>query len=192
MLSEETAGSHDPRRSPERPIVFIGFMGAGKTRVGTLVAARLGVPFIDTDDLIEQRSGRAVSDIFADDGEDAFRALETDAIRFALDGARRAISVGGGAATREENWTLLREFGALTIYLKAGVETILSRVAHKSHRPLLAGLSRDEMRRKIGTMLGEREPWYERADLVISSDDTRDKYEMAEIVAARVCAAGDA
>ena len=79
-------------------IVLIGFMGAGKTTVGHLLSARLGLPFVDSDLVIEQRSGRPVRQIFAEDGESAFRALEHEVIAGLLDGPDLVLAVGGGAA----------------------------------------------------------------------------------------------
>jgi len=161
-------------------------MGAGKTKVGRLVAERIGRPFVDTDDLVEERAGRPISEIFARDGEEAFRRLETEAIAFALSGEPEVIALGGGAATREENWGLLTDANAITIYLKAQPETILDRVADHGHRPLLAGLDRAGMLEKITRMLAQREPWYLKAHFVIASDGSPDKYAMADTVVERL------
>lgn len=194
MLPDQARESHSPpergRQTRDRPVVFIGFMGAGKTKVGRLVAERIGRTFVDIDDLIEQRAARSITDIFAHDGEAAFRRMEMQAIAEALSGEPEVIALGGGAATREENWQLLREADALTVYLRAKPETILERVADHTHRPLLAGLDREGMLGKITGMLDEREPWYLRAELVISSDNSTDKYGMADTVIERLKAAG--
>ena len=165
-------------------------MGAGKSKVGTLVADILGRPFVDTDELVEQRAGRAISDVFATDGEAAFRRMETETVAAALGVGANVIALGGGAATRQENWDLLRRAHALVVYLQAGPDTIYERVAGKGHRPLLAGLSESAKREKIAAMLAEREPWYLKADVVISSDDSRDKHTAAADVATKIRAAG--
>ena len=81
-------------------IVLVGFMGAGKTTVGYLLSERLGLPFVDSDVIIEQRSGRSVPQIFAEDGEPAFRALEHQVIAGLLDGPALVLALGGGAAER--------------------------------------------------------------------------------------------
>ncbi len=164
-------------------------MGAGKSKVGRLVAERLSIPFVDTDDLIEARTGRSIADIFSTDGEAEFRRSETDVIIDALSGDRKVIALGGGAATRDENWEIIDRTGAFTVYLKASPNTILERVADHTHRPLLAGLTRDEMLAKITRMLAEREPQYERAQLVIPTDNTIDKHAMAERVFDILCKA---
>ena len=88
-------------------IVLVGFMGAGKTTVGHLLSARLGVPFVDSDLVIEQRSGRPVRQIFAEDGEPAFRALEHEVIAGLLDGPDAVLAVGGGAAEHPGTRALL-------------------------------------------------------------------------------------
>ena len=88
-------------------IVLVGFMGAGKTTVGHLLSARLGVPFVDSDLVIEQRSGRPVRQIFAEDGEPAFRALEHEVIVGLLDGPDVVLAVGGGAAEHPGTRALL-------------------------------------------------------------------------------------
>jgi len=79
-------------------IVLVGFMGAGKTTVGHLLAGRLGLPFADSDQVIEQQAGRPVRQIFAEDGEPAFRALEHQVITGLLDGPDLVLALGGGAA----------------------------------------------------------------------------------------------
>lgn len=183
MLREETHATPASESAIElRSIVFIGFMGAGKSKVGRLVAERLGIPFVDTDDLIEVRTGRSIADIFSTDGEAAFRCIETEMIAEALSGERKVIALGGGAATRDENWEIIERADAFSVYLKASPNTILERVADHTHRPLLAGLTRGEMLTKITAMLADREPKYERAQLVIPTDNTIDKHAMAERV----------
>jgi shikimate kinase / 3-dehydroquinate synthase len=181
MLPAETG--QPPR---QRSVVFIGFMGSGKTRVGELVADALGYAFVDTDEVIEQRAGRCISEIFSEDGEEAFRRLETESISIVLsgelpsdDGSGLAVSVGGGAATRPENWDILHSADALTIYLQAEPETLLERVYGRPHRPLLAGLTREQTLERITSMLHERDSWYRHADLVIPSDNTDTRFDMA-------------
>jgi shikimate kinase len=92
-------------------IVLVGFMGAGKTTVGTLLAARLGLPFTDSDQVIEQRAGRPVRQIFAEDGEPAFRALEHQVITGLLDGPPIVLALGGGAAEHPGTRALLARGG---------------------------------------------------------------------------------
>ena len=123
-------------------IVLVGFMGAGKTTVGTLLAARLGLPFTDSDHVIEDRAGRPIRQIFAEDGEPAFRALEHQVITGLLDGPPAVLALGGGAPgyppTRDR---LAADPAAEVVYLHVGYEQALERVGGDGHplsRPLLA------------------------------------------------------
>jgi len=117
-------------------IVLVGFMGAGKTTVGTLLAARLGLPFTDSDHVIEQRAGRSVRQIFAEDGEPAFRALEHQVITELLDGPAIVLALGGGAA--EHPGTRDKLASAQVVYLHVSYEQALRRVGGGGSRPLLA------------------------------------------------------
>ena len=117
-------------------IVLVGFMGAGKTTVGHLLSERLGLPFADSDLIIEQRSGRSVPQIFAEDGEPAFRALEHQVIVGLLDGPALVLALGGGAT--EHPGTRGRLAAAEVVYLQVGYEQAMHRVGGDSGRPLLA------------------------------------------------------
>jgi shikimate kinase len=120
-------------------IVLVGFMGAGKTTVGTLLAARLGLPFTDSDHVIEDRAGRPIRQIFAADGEPAFRALEHQVIAGLLDGPPAVLALGGGAPgyppTRDR---LVADPAAQVVYLHVGYDQALRRVGGDQGRPLLA------------------------------------------------------
>ena len=120
-------------------IVLVGFMGAGKTTIGNLLAARLGLPFIDSDQVIEQRAGRPVWQIFAEDGEPAFRALEHQVIAELLDGPDPpsvVLALGGGAG--EHPGTRDRLGRAQVVYLQVGYAQALRRVGGDRGRPVLA------------------------------------------------------
>jgi len=117
-------------------IVLVGFMGAGKTTIGQLLAERLGLPFTDSDQVIEQRAGRPVAQIFAEDGEPAFRALEHQVIADLLAGPALVLALGGGAA--EHPGTRERLAAAEVVYLQVGYEQALQRVGGDPSRPLLA------------------------------------------------------
>jgi shikimate kinase len=118
-------------------IVLVGFMGAGKTTVGTLLAARLGLPFTDSDQVIEQRAGRPVRQIFAEDGEPAFRALEHEVIAELLDGPPIVLALGGGAAEHPQTRNKLAT--ARVVYLHVSYAQALQRVGgDPGSRPLLA------------------------------------------------------
>ncbi len=177
-------GPHRPRRPGRvsagvRPnIVLIGFMGTGKTAVGQTVAARLGRPFIDTDTLIEERAGRSIPRIFAEDGEAAFRRLEAEVVVAAAAREGVVIATGGGAVLRPENMAHLRRNGVI-VALRADPRAILARVDPAGRRPLLG----EDPERTIRRLLAERDALYLNADLVVDTSALS-----LEAVAARVIA----
>ncbi len=121
-------------RPPAR-VALIGFMGCGKTTVGRLLAARLGYAFLDLDQWLERRHGRSIRQIFQESGEEAFRDLESSALRELSSRRRVVIAAGGGAPVREANRPFFRE--AATFYLEISFEEFLRRTAASRDRPLL-------------------------------------------------------
>jgi shikimate kinase/3-dehydroquinate synthase len=117
-------------------IVLVGFMGAGKTTVGHLLAERLGLPFLDSDLVIEQRTGGSIKQFFAENGEPAFRALESRVICELVDGPEAVLALGGGAAGHPDTVTRLKS--AQVIYLQVSYEEAMLRVAGDQYRPMLA------------------------------------------------------
>ena len=147
-------------------LALIGFMGAGKTSVGRLVADQLRLDYLDTDELIQSRTGRAITDIFARDGEPAFRTLEQQVTEELSTRERTLISTGGGLPTRPENLASLKKH-ALVVCLWASPEKIWERVKNQTHRPLLHG---PEPQKKIRDLLAAREQFYRQADVLINTD----------------------
>jgi shikimate kinase len=147
-------------------IALIGFMGSGKSSVGRLVASLLDFEFIDTDDLIEQRTGQLIAEIFRDQGEGAFRELEREVVTELSARQRTVISTGGGLAAHGDNLARLKAH-ALVVCLWASPETLWSRVKHQDHRPLLQ--DPDPLGR-IRALLAEREPHYRQADLLLNTE----------------------
>jgi shikimate kinase len=143
---------------PPKNIVLVGFMGSGKSTVGRELHQMLGYPLVDMDQWIEQRAGKPVTAIFADEGEDAFREMETTLIdELALpDAPRRIISTGGGVVGRPENREKLRKLGYV-VWLKAPVDVLLERTSRNRERPLL---HTENPRERIEALLTLREPWY--------------------------------
>ena len=135
--------------------VLVGPPGAGKSTVGALLAARLGVPFVDSDTLVEERAGRPISDIFLTDGEPAFRALERDAVAEALAGHDGVLALGGGAVMTESIRDLLE--GHPVVFLGVGLAAGVRRVGLSTARPLLAGVN---PRATFSALLQERLPVY--------------------------------
>ena len=119
-------------------IILTGYMGCGKTTVGKHIAKRLGYTFVDTDEMIVEQQHRSINEIFADDGEAAFRVMETELLKQMIDAKRdhMVIASGGGMPIREENRRLLAVLGRV-VYLKASPETIYGRVKEDTARPLL-------------------------------------------------------
>lgn len=139
---------------PGPRVVLVGSMGAGKTTVGGLVAAALGVGFADTDHLVEAEAGKPVAEIFVDDGEAHFRALERAAVRRALETHDGVLALGGGAVLDEGTRALLA--GHQVVFLKVGLSDAASRVGLGVSRPLLLG----NVRGRIKQLLDERTPIY--------------------------------
>ncbi len=150
-----------------RAIVLMGFMGTGKSEVGRRLAQRLGRSFVDTDQLVEERAGKRIAAIFADEGEVAFRSLEHAAVDEAAGRGGVVIAVGGGAVLDPENVRILRAAGTL-VYLTARPEVILSRVGDAKSRPLL----RNDPRGTVTQLLAERDSVYAAAaDVTVDTSD---------------------
>lgn len=161
-------------------LILIGYMGSGKTSVGHRLARRLKLPFWDTDQLIEEKEGLSIGEIFSTQGEEAFRQMETCCLRRLMeDGSAGVISVGGGTPLREENRRLLKEMGRV-YYLKAEPATIFERVKSDDTRPLL---QTENPRERIEEMLKQREPAYiSGADRVIRVENKSVEEIAEEIV----------
>ena len=145
------------------PVVLVGLPGAGKSKVGRLLAERMGVDHIDTDALVVEREGRPIADIFATDGEAAFRVMETEAVAEALT-HEAVVSLGGGAAATPAVRNLLS--GRTVVYIDAPHDELVRRTASKNHRPLLA----QDPSGTLARLRTEREPHYRSvATIVVES-----------------------
>ncbi len=147
-------------------IYLTGFMGAGKTSVGRILAERLGMEFWDTDAVVVEQTGRPIREIFAQAGEEGFRGLESKAIAEIARKRRRVVALGGGAPLREENWKTISATG-VTVYLKEAQHELLARLTGDETRPLLVGYTKEERLGRIRGLLSAREPYYLRADIVV-------------------------
>lgn len=149
-------------------LIFIGPMGSGKTTVGKYLANELDLEFRDTDQMIVQQSGREISDIFVEDGEDAFRALEKIILRTALLEDDTVLALGGGACMSLDAQSALRASGAFIIYLKISLSKVSSRVGFNQGRPLLMGNPRAQWQ----SLMNDRAPIYENlASYVVEVED---------------------
>jgi shikimate kinase len=158
--------------------VIIGPPGAGKTTVGTLLAGRLGVPFRDTDDDIEQRAGKPIPEIFLEDGEPAFRAMEADAVAAALAGYRGVLALGGGAVMT--GVTQARLAGHTVVFLSVGAAQAADRVGLNRDRPLLLG----NVRAQLKALLEARLPTYTRIATAVVDTEGRTPEQVTDAVLA--------
>ena len=147
-------------------IVLIGFMGAGKTVVGKKLAEKLGYSYLDTDSIIETKQKKSINDIFAEDGEEAFRRMETAVIEKLSHEGKHVISTGGGMILRPENVLIMRKIGPM-ILLWASPEAIYDRIKDDKNRPLL---DVSEPLLKIKEILNFRTPIYKNvADHIVDT-----------------------
>lgn len=164
----------------KRTVVLIGFMGCGKTTFGEEAARRLLMDFVDMDQEIEKRQGRTISQIFAEDGEEAFRKMETELLTECCHAGGTVVATGGGVVKNPENIRRIRESGALTVYLKASPEELYHRLAEDGTRPLLADTAGEERYKRICTMLAERRNLYETATEAVYDEDGKTVSEILE------------
>ena len=172
---EEVLATFDKLFSRPGHIILIGFMGTGKTTLSRAIAEKYGIPEIDTDSMIVDKTGKQISEIFDEDGEETFRRVETDILDELGTFERSVVSCGGGTVLREINIRKLKNFGTIVL-LTAKPETIYKRIHKDNSRPLLDGNMNVGY---IGELLEKRMPSYERAaDIVVATDD-RDVEEIA-------------
>jgi len=167
-------------------VVLIGSMGAGKTTVGGLVAAALGLDFLDTDLVVERVAGKPVAEIFVDDGEAHFRDLERAAVAEALADYQGVLALGGGAVLDEGTRALLAD--QPVVFLKVGLSDAASRVGLGVSRPPLLG----NVRGRIKQLLDERTPIYTSVARHTVATDGLSAAEVADLVLALVQDGGHA
>ena len=153
-----------PPKMP-RSVVLVGLMGAGKTAIGRELAARLELPFVDADSEIEAAAGCTIEDIFALYGETEFRSGERRVISRLLDGPVRVIAAGGGAFMDAKTRRRIGDKG-ISVWLRADLDLLVSRVARRKNRPLLKG---GDARKILEKLMAERYPVYAEADITIDT-----------------------
>jgi shikimate kinase len=158
-------------------LILVGPPGAGKTTVGRLAASRLGVPFRDTDEDVEQEMGKSIPEIFFDDGEAVFRAKEEDAVRRAVREHPGVLALGGGAVLSAESRALLK--GHYVVFLATGLADATKRVGMSAARPVLALNPRAQLQ----LLLAERLPLYrEVASMEVSTDGKSPEQVLEELL----------
>ena len=163
-------------------IFLTGYMGCGKSTIGRKVAAILGINFIDLDKYIEERNFKSVPAIFAQEGEEAFRLKERQALMEVSQFEEIVVGTGGGAPCFFDNMKLMNDSG-ITIYLAPDNETLAFRLLKsKTERPLIAGKSREELLLFIRQALEKRSPFYEQSKIVIRGQSDVQPEEVLKLI----------
>ncbi|HEY9817960.1 MAG TPA: shikimate kinase [Candidatus Obscuribacterales bacterium] len=158
-------------------LYLVGMMGAGKSTLGKILAHDLGYRFADTDAVIEQAAGQPISAIFAQDGESAFRALETEVLGQLASYTRMAIATGGGIVIERKNWSYLQH--GVVVWLDVSVDLLYDRLKGDQTRPLLQA---PDPKQVLQTLLNQRRSLYAQADVTISVTEP----QAPEAIAAQV------
>lgn len=156
-----------PLRHPACPVVLVGLMGAGKSRIGHELARRLDLDFVDGDAEIEKAAGCTIAEFFAQYGEAAFREGERRVYARLLDGAPKVLATGGGAFMDAETRALIQD-QAISVWLRADLDVLVRRCGRKNTRPLL---NNGDPRRILADLMDRRYPVYAQAHLTLDSDD---------------------
>ena len=176
----ESAAAKTPPLHLSKPVVMVGLMGAGKSRIGRELAAKLKYDFIDADDEIIRAAGCSISDIFEMYGEDAFRDVEMKVITRLLDGPPRIIATGGGAFMNESVRQKIAANG-ISIWLKADIDILVERTGRRQGRPLL---DNGDPKAVLEDLMKQRYPVYDSADIAITSRDVPINETVEEVEAA--------
>jgi len=145
-------------------VILVGFMGAGKSSVGRLLARRLGRCFVETDDMITAREGRTIPEIFAERGEAHFRGLEEETVRLLALKSGDVIATGGGLPCRDGRPDALRSLGTV-VWLRGDFDAVYERAQRAGARPMLSGRGRDD----VEALYRAREAYYRQADLTVDT-----------------------
>ena len=150
-------------------VFLVGMMGTGKTTVGHLLARQLGYSFVDTDEVIEKSTGKTINQIFADEGEENFRQIESEVLSQLSAHTQLTIATGGGIVLQRFNWSYLHH--GMVIWLDAPVDVLIARLQNDTTRPLLQN---DNPAQALQKLLDQRKSLYAEADLHIriSANDT--------------------
>lgn len=157
-------------------IFLAGFMGSGKTYWGKKWADASGFQFVDVDEIVEQEQGKTIANIFAQDGEEHFRNLETNVLRRLNNRNNIIVATGGGTPCFNDNISWMNENGT-SVYLQSSAENILKRlISEKEKRPLIKNLQDEELLFYITEKIKEREPFYKQAEIILNVDNLAHNY----------------
>ena len=170
----------------QKPLYLIGFMGSGKSTVSRHMSRALDVPKIEMDEVLAERAGKSITQIFAEDGEEVFRQMETALLREIGAGEPALVSCGGGVVLRPENVGLMKTTGTI-LMLSATPQTIFQRVRHSTKRPILNGNMNVEF---IAELMTKRDPAYRAAADVTVSIDGKTSDIVAKELVERICQNG--
>lgn len=164
-------------------LFLVGFMCSGKTKTGKLLAEQLGFDHVDTDQLIEQKFGKTVQEIFDEMGENRFREMEKNVLQELKKTNNIIISTGGGMPCFSENMQILNQLG-FTVFLDVSADLVVQRVKNaRVKRPLLLGKTDSELKKYVETLLEKRRPFYQQANFSIPVDNGNFEHIQAIITA---------
>ncbi len=164
----------------KKPIVMIGLMGAGKTKIGGLLAKSLDLPFVDADHEIERAAGCTIPEIFERDGETTFRDMERRIIARLLSDDVKVIATGGGAVMNEHTAALIWS-SSISVWLKADLDILVDRTSRNNKRPLLQNGNPAEI---LQTLMDKRYPVYGKANIVVESTPAEPEHTLDNLLAA--------
>lgn len=155
-------------------IYLTGFMGSGKTTIGHILANKIGWDFLDLDKLIETETGKKISGIFQEEGEEYFRQLESEYLKKISHYQQHIVSLGGGTIAFFDNLNILKNSGRI-VYLKTSPEKVYARLRFKTDRPVLKMQEENDDKNKILTRIADlmekREIYYSQADIIFRTDN---------------------
>ncbi len=180
MKKNKPQSSRSGSGAERKTIVLVGLMGAGKSSVGRRLASALNLPFKDADTEIEEASNLTVAEFFEKHGEEKFRDGERKVIARLLDGPRHVLATGGGAYMNDETRALIKE-NAVSVWLKADLDTLVTRCMKRNTRPLLRTGDPKEI---LGNLMQQRYPVYGEADITVESSHGPHEVVVNKIVSA--------
>ena len=166
----------------DKIILLVGLMGSGKTSVGKRLARKLSLPFVDGDQEIEKAAGLSLVDVLKCFGEQEYRAGEERVMRRLLQGTPCVLASGGGSFVAKKTRELAKQY-ALTIWLKADIETLYQRTAGRTRRPFLLG-DNATVKNKLSEYIAEEYPFYSEADIVVETRNERVENTVRRVLSA--------